>query len=89
CHQASKLVHVCDVYDALRTRRPYREAWSYEKTLGYLQERSGLEFDSELCGGFIRMMKQWEGQVSILPDVTAPVGPPMPLRAANPEQPGV
>jgi len=54
-----------------------------------LQERSGLEFDSELCGGFIRMMKQWEGQVSILPDVTAPVGPPMPLPAANPEQPGV
>jgi putative nucleotidyltransferase with HDIG domain len=89
CHQASKLVHVCDVYDALRTRRPYREAWSFEKTLGYLQERSGLEFDSELCAGFIRMMKQWEGQVSILPDVSAPVGAPMPLPAANPEQPGV
>ena len=27
CHQASKLVHVCDVYDALRTNRPYRAAW--------------------------------------------------------------
>ena len=25
CHHASKLVHVCDVYDALRTTRPYRE----------------------------------------------------------------
>jgi HD-GYP domain-containing protein (c-di-GMP phosphodiesterase class II) len=23
CHEASKLVHVCDVYDALRTNRPY------------------------------------------------------------------
>jgi putative nucleotidyltransferase with HDIG domain len=60
CHQASKLVHVCDVYDALRTRRPYREAWSFEKTLGYLAERAGLEFDRELCGVFVRMMKQWE-----------------------------
>ena len=85
CHQASKLVHVCDVYDALRTRRPYREAWSFEKTLGYLQERSGLEFDPELCAAFVRMMKQWEGQVSVLRDVSAPVGAP----AAKPAQSGV
>ncbi|PYP10803.1 MAG: hypothetical protein DMD59_04460 [Gemmatimonadetes bacterium] len=86
CHPASKLVHVCDVYDALRTRRPYREAWSFEKTLGYLQERSGLEFDPELCGAFVRMMKQWEGQVAVLPDERTPVGPPP---AAKPEQTGV
>ena len=26
-HKASTLVHVCDVYDALRTNRPYRAAW--------------------------------------------------------------
>ncbi len=78
CHQASKLVHVCDVYDALRTRRPYREAWSFEKTLGYLQERSGMEFDPELCGAFVRMMKQWEGAVA-----------PVALPPAKPEQSGV
>jgi putative nucleotidyltransferase with HDIG domain len=66
CHHASKLVHVCDVYDALRTRRPYREAWSFEKTLGYLQERSGLEFDPELCSGFVRMMQQWEPHIAIV-----------------------
>src|SRR6266436_3488692 len=86
CHQASKLVHVCDVYDALRTRRPYREAWSFEKTLGYLEARKGLEFDPELCGAFVRMMKQWEGQVAVLPDVTAPV---VAAPAAKPEQTGV
>lgn len=71
CHHASKLVHVCDVYDALRTRRPYREAWSFEKTLGYLQERSGLEFDSALCDAFVRMMRQWEPQVAIVSDPAA------------------
>ena len=27
CALASRLVHVCDVYDALRTKRPYRDAW--------------------------------------------------------------
>jgi putative two-component system response regulator len=24
---ASRIVHICDVYDALRTNRPYRQAW--------------------------------------------------------------
>ena len=71
CHQASKLVHVCDVYDALRTRRPYREAWSFEKTLGYLEARKGLEFDPELCGAFVRMMNRWEGQVAVVPEAAA------------------
>ena len=75
CHHASKLVHVCDVYDALRTRRPYREAWSFEKTLGYLQERSGLEFDPALCDGFVRMMRQWEPQVAIVSDPAAQAHP--------------
>jgi putative nucleotidyltransferase with HDIG domain len=84
CHQASKLVHVCDVYDALRTRRPYREAWSFEKTLGYLHERSGLEFDPELCTSFIRMMRQWEPQVAVVSDERAPVAV-----AAQPKQAGV
>jgi len=88
CHQASKLVHVCDVYDALRTRRPYREAWSVEKTLGYLEERSGLEFDAELGGAFVRMMKQWEGQVAVLTDRVAPVSGNG-AADATPPQPGV
>jgi putative nucleotidyltransferase with HDIG domain len=73
CHHASKLVHVCDVYDALRTRRPYREAWSLEKTLGYLDERRGLEFDPELGAAFIRMMRQWEPQVAVVADAHAPI----------------
>jgi putative nucleotidyltransferase with HDIG domain len=60
CHHASTLVHVCDVYDALRTKRPYRDAWEFEKALGYLEERRGLEFDPELVDAFVRMMRQWE-----------------------------
>ena len=73
CHQASRLVHVCDVFDALRTKRPYRDAWSFERTLAYLEERSGLEFDPEMCAAFVRMMKQWEGQVTVLSDTVTPI----------------
>jgi len=73
CHHASRLVHVCDVYDALRTRRPYRDAWEFERVLGYLNERSGLEFDAELVATFIRMMREWEPQVAVLSDEHAAV----------------
>jgi HD-GYP domain-containing protein (c-di-GMP phosphodiesterase class II) len=48
------------VYDALRTRRPYREAWEAERVLGYIAERAGTEFDGEIARGFIEMMKTWE-----------------------------
>ncbi len=60
CHYASKVVHVCDVYDALCTDRPYRPAWTSERAVGYLAERSGLEFDPELVDVFTRMIRDWE-----------------------------
>ncbi|MCZ6759448.1 MAG: HD domain-containing protein [Gemmatimonadetes bacterium] len=64
CHQGSKLVHVCDVYDALRTNRPYRDAWPSEKVLNYLDERAGTEFDNEIATKFVRMMKLWEPHIA-------------------------
>ncbi|MBC7789725.1 MAG: HD domain-containing protein [Anaerolineae bacterium] len=64
CHAASKLVHVCDVYDALRTKRPYRGAWESPKVLSYLEERAGTEFDASIVRGFIAMMQAWDLRVT-------------------------
>jgi putative two-component system response regulator len=66
CTLASRLVHVCDVFDALSTTRPYREAWPLEKVLAYLEERGGTEFDPELVGAFNRMMRAGAAQVRVL-----------------------
>jgi HD-GYP domain-containing protein (c-di-GMP phosphodiesterase class II) len=65
-HFASKIVHVCDVYDALRTNRPYREAWHAEKVLDYIDEKAGTEFDPEIARAFIRMMRLWERRLAVL-----------------------
>ena len=56
-HYASRLVHVCDVYDALCTNRPYRDAWTSAKALDYLQERSGTDFDPVFSLPFIELMQ--------------------------------
>ena len=63
CHPASVLVHVCDVYDALRTNRPYRAAWESARVLGYIEERAGSEFDPEVARKFVTMMKELEDRV--------------------------
>jgi putative nucleotidyltransferase with HDIG domain len=71
CTMASRLVHVCDVYDALSTMRPYREAWPSERVLSYLEERTGTEFDPELVGAFIRPLRQGQARVRVLSDEPA------------------
>jgi putative nucleotidyltransferase with HDIG domain len=68
CAMASRLVHVCDVYDALSTKRPYREAWPADRTMLYLEDRAGTEFDPELVTSFIRTLRQGQAQVRVLSD---------------------
>ncbi len=65
CHHGSKLVHVCDVYDALRTRRPYRDAWESAKVLSYIEERGGTEFDASVARQFVEMMQTWESRAAV------------------------
>ena len=74
CALASRLVHVCDVYDALRTHRPYRGAWSSEKTLDYLQARAGSEFDPAMVRAFVGMLEAGEARVQVLEHDRASVG---------------
>ncbi len=70
CHKASKLVHICDVYDALRTNRPYREAWESERVLENIEKGAGPDFDPELAQSFLQMMRQWERRVAVVDDQT-------------------
>ena len=70
CHSASRLVHVCDVYDALRTRRPYREAWESERALEYIESRAGTEFDPDVARAFCSMMRQLDRRLIVVDEVT-------------------
>ncbi len=49
----ARIFSVVDVWDALRSNRPYREQWSEEKTLDYLREVSGILLDPEVVDTFI------------------------------------
>lgn len=60
CHHASMLVHVCDVFDALRTNRPYRVAWETQDILQYIGQRIGTEFEPTITAAFLDMMQTHE-----------------------------
>lgn len=42
---SARIFAIIDVWDALRSDRPYREAWPAEKVLAHLQSLSGTHFD--------------------------------------------
>jgi putative nucleotidyltransferase with HDIG domain len=55
---AARLFAPIDVYDALTSNRPYRTAWSKEKTLAHLQALAGTHFDPRAINMFVAMMSE-------------------------------
>ncbi|GGW62202.1 response regulator [Alishewanella tabrizica] len=44
----ARIVALTDVFDALTSNRPYKEAWSVERALQFIQEQAGKHFDPQL-----------------------------------------
>ncbi len=44
----ARIVALCDVFDALTSTRPYKQAWSVEATLEYIRGQKGLHFEPVL-----------------------------------------
>lgn len=59
-HPVSQLIQICDVFDALRTRRPFRGPWPAEKIILHLNEGAGNRFHSATVESFVSMIRQWE-----------------------------
>ena len=51
---SARIVAVADVYDALLSRRPHRDAWSFEKAVGHIRDSSAKRFDPDVVAAFER-----------------------------------
>jgi putative two-component system response regulator len=56
---AARLMAVADVYDALISRRPYKEPMSHEVALMLIREGSGKHFDPELVEGLMACKREF------------------------------
>jgi putative nucleotidyltransferase with HDIG domain len=57
---AARLFAVVDVWDALRSERPYRKAWPDDKVRAHLAEQSGKHFDPQILALFLKILDQEE-----------------------------
>ncbi len=56
----ARITSVADVFDALVTRRPYKEPWSEDVAAEYLKEHAGTHFDPDIVAAFLRLLERGE-----------------------------
>ncbi|MCP4177873.1 MAG: HD domain-containing protein [bacterium] len=52
---AARIVAIVDVFDALTSRRPYKESWTCEKAIEKIKINSGTHFDPKIVEAFLSL----------------------------------
>jgi HD-GYP domain-containing protein (c-di-GMP phosphodiesterase class II) len=55
---AARLFAVVDVWDALRSDRPYRSGWPEEKVRQHIRQQAGTHFDSQIAEVFLTILSE-------------------------------
>lgn len=63
-----RIVAICDVFDALTSKRYYKEAFSIEKSMEIIEEGSGKDFEPLLVSAFKKALPKMIRIVQELPD---------------------
>jgi HD-GYP domain-containing protein (c-di-GMP phosphodiesterase class II) len=56
----ARITTIADVFDALTSSRPYKEAWSNEEAFSYLLDQSGKKFDAACVNALLKNQDQIE-----------------------------
>jgi response regulator RpfG family c-di-GMP phosphodiesterase len=57
---AARIFSVVDIWDALLSDRPYRNAWEPERVIAHLKEIAGKHIDPNILEVFLRMIQETE-----------------------------
>jgi HD-GYP domain-containing protein (c-di-GMP phosphodiesterase class II) len=75
---AARIFAVADVWDALRSDRPYRPAWSVKKARAHLRQQAGRQFDPAVVDKFLELLDRGALPESAVPESAAPGADPLP-----------
>jgi putative nucleotidyltransferase with HDIG domain len=62
----TRVLAVCDVYDALRSDRVYREAWVHERAVALLRDEAGTKFDARCVEALSRVLDRESASRTLL-----------------------
>ncbi|MEM1305852.1 MAG: HD domain-containing phosphohydrolase, partial [Planctomycetota bacterium] len=74
---SARIVAVADVYDALRSKRPYKEGMPHEKARSILVSDSGSHFDPVVIEAFLvteEAFRRVQPEPAVVPDEVVPAG---------------
>jgi Response regulator containing a CheY-like receiver domain and an HD-GYP domain len=55
---AGRITAIADVFDALTSKRPYKESFSVEKSLAIIKEGRGIHFDPAVVDAFFAIQDE-------------------------------
>jgi CHASE2 domain-containing sensor protein len=61
---AGRICAICDVYDALLSKRPYKGAWRSDEALSQIQLGSGTHFDPKLVAAFLEIAPELDHELA-------------------------
>jgi len=56
----ARIVTLADIYDALRSEREYKDAWTHQETVEYIREQAEKIFDPELAEVFLSLEQEFD-----------------------------
>lgn len=65
---SARITAIADVYDALRSKRPYKEEWPHEEAVKEIVKSSGQAFDPRVMQVFLQLAKQFDEVYTRLKD---------------------
>lgn len=57
---SARIAALCDVYDSLRSERPYKAPYSHEQAVAIILAESGSHFDPKIVRAFKALSEQFE-----------------------------
>ncbi|WP_198148026.1 HD-GYP domain-containing protein [Elstera litoralis] len=54
---SARIVAVADVFDALTSKRPYKEAWPRQEAIDWIKARTDIDFDPEIVSAFLSVVE--------------------------------
>ncbi len=57
---AARILALADVYDALTSERPYKEAWSHSQAVDWIKGQAGRHFDARIVAAFLRRVDTFD-----------------------------
>ena len=82
----SRIVGLADVYDALRSERPYKPAFDEAKANAIMQEEVGRHFDPEVYAAFTRLADRFQEIIALFADETTPDAQHPPSHSGRPQE---